>query len=91
MLFTWGMDDVVPLSRQEILAAAELLEPVIQRTPVQFSESLSRIAGVDVWLKCENLQSGGSFKIRGAVARMSRMSAPAREAGVLAASAGNRA
>ena len=91
VLFTRCMDDVVPPSRPEILAAAELLEPVIQRTPVQFSESLSRIAGVDVWLKCENLQSGGSFKIRGAFVRMSRLSAAEREAGVLAASAGNHA
>ncbi|MDI9627361.1 MAG: threonine ammonia-lyase [Acidobacteriota bacterium] len=85
------MDDVVPPSPDEIVAAAQLLEPVIQRTPVQSSASLSRIAGVDVWLKCENLQSGGSFKIRGAFVRMSRLSPSERAAGVLAASAGNHA
>lgn len=85
------MDDVVPLGKDEILAAADSLAPVIQRTPVEFSESLSKMAGVDVWLKCENLQKGGSFKVRGAYVRMSRLSASERRAGVLAASAGNHA
>lgn len=85
------MDEAVPLTGQEILDAAEALAPVLQRTPVQFSESLSRLAGVDVWLKCENLQNGGSFKIRGAYLRMSRLTPAERAAGVLAASAGNHA
>ena len=74
MLFTEGMDDVVSLTLDEIRATAELLSPVIQTTPVEFSESLSRIADMPVWLKCENLQSGGSFKIRGDYMRMSRLS-----------------
>lgn len=89
--FTDPMDDVAALSRDEILEAAKVLAPVAQNTPVQFSESLSRIAGAEVWLKCENLQSGGSFKIRGAYLRMTRLTERERAAGVLAASAGNHA
>lgn len=88
---TCPMDTVVPLSWDEIRDAATVLAPVVHRTPVEFSESLSRIAGTEVWLKCENLQSGGSFKIRGAYLRMSRLSAKEQAAGVLAASAGNHA
>ena len=57
----------------EVRAAAELLEGVATRTPVQDSRALSQIAGVEVWLKCENLQRAGSFKVRGAYVRMARL------------------
>src|SRR5690348_12260424 len=55
------------------------------------SRWLSVVAGGPVLLKCENLQRTGSFKIRGAYLRMSRLSAEERAAGVVAASAGNHA
>lgn len=75
----------------DVRAAAQLLEGVADRTPVQTSRALSAIAGTDVWLKCENLQRAGSFKIRGAYTRMARLSDDERARGVVAASAGNHA
>ena len=54
--------------------------------------AVRRSSGADVWLKCENLQRAGSFKIRGAYVRMARLTrARSRRAGVVAASAGNHA
>jgi threonine dehydratase len=58
-------------------------------TPVYGSETLSRRAGRKVWLKAENLQRTGSFKVRGAVNKLSLLGAEERAAGVIAASAGN--
>lgn len=75
----------------DVRAAAQLLEGVADRTPVQYSRALTAIAGTDVWLKCENLQRAGSFKIRGAYTRMSRLSDDEKARGVVAASAGNHA
>ncbi|PVU83535.1 threonine ammonia-lyase [Cellulomonas sp. WB94] len=75
----------------EVRAAAALLEGVATRTPVQDSRALSQIAGVEVWLKCENLQRAGSFKLRGAYVRMARLTQAERARGVVAASAGNHA
>jgi len=75
----------------EVQEAARLLEGVADRTPVQVSRALSQLVGADVWLKCENLQRAGSFKLRGAYVRMSRLSDEERARGVVAASAGNHA
>ncbi|HEY0218017.1 MAG TPA: threonine ammonia-lyase [Cellulomonas sp.] len=72
-------------------AAARLLDGVATRTPVESSRALSQIAGADVYLKCENLQRAGSFKIRGAYVRMTRLTAEEKARGVVAASAGNHA
>jgi threonine dehydratase len=58
-------------------------------TPVHGSETLSRLCGRKVWLKAENLQRTGSFKIRGAVNKLTELGEREREAGVIAASAGN--
>ena len=55
------------------------------------SRWLSALVGGPVWLKCENLQRTGSFKIRGAYTRISRLTAEERARGVVAASAGNHA
>jgi threonine dehydratase len=75
----------------EVKAAAALLTGIATRTPVQRSRVLSELVGTDVWLKCENLQRAGSFKIRGAYTRMSRLSDEDKARGVVAASAGNHA
>lgn len=53
------------------------------------SETFSRLAGRDVWLKAENLQRTGAFKVRGALNRLATLTESEREAGVVAASAGN--
>ncbi len=73
----------------EIERARERLDGVARVTPVFPSETLSRLAGRPVRLKAENLQRTGSFKIRGAYVKLSSLEPEHREAGVVAASAGN--
>ncbi len=63
----------------------------ILRTPLVSSHSLGERIGADAFLKLENLQRTGSFKVRGAVYAMSRLSPEARAAGVVTMSAGNAA
>ncbi len=75
----------------EIEAAAAMLRDVAVLTPLEESRWLSKIAGGPVYLKAENLQRAGSFKIRGAYVRMARLSPEERARGVVAASAGNHA
>jgi len=60
-----------------------------QRTPLLHSDELSRRLGAPVWLKCECLQTTGSFKVRGAAARLSALSPGDAERGVVACSSGN--
>ncbi len=74
-----------------MVAARELLRDVISPTPVQHSRVLSELVGGPVFLKCENLQRTGSFKVRGAYLRISRLTDAERARGVVAASAGNHA
>jgi threonine dehydratase len=81
----------MPVSYEDVLAARELLSGVVRPTPLEYSRALSDRAGVEVFLKCENLQRAGSFKIRGAYTRMSRLSDEEKARGVVAASAGNHA
>jgi threonine dehydratase len=76
-------------SLNEIKEARARLEGVARVTPVYGSETLSRRVGREVWLKGENLQRTGSFKIRGAVNKIAMLSEPEKRAGVVAASAGN--
>jgi threonine dehydratase len=75
----------------DIVAARALLQPIIRETPLLESSALSELAGGPVYVKCENLQRGGSFKVRGAYVRIARLSAAERARGVVAASAGNHA
>ncbi len=75
----------------EIRAAAALLKGVIRYTPMESSRPLAQLVGGPVHLKCENLQRTGSFKIRGAYTRISRLTDAERAHGVVAASAGNHA
>jgi len=81
----------LPVSLDDVLAAQDLLREIIRPTPLEFSQALSDRVGGDVHLKCENLQRAGSFKIRGAYTRMSRLSDEEKARGVVAASAGNHA
>lgn len=73
----------------EIEAARERVAGHARVTPVYGSETLSRRVGRRVWLKAENLQRTGSFKIRGAVNKLTSLGDAERAAGVIAASAGN--
>ena len=75
----------------DVVAARKLLRDVISETPVLYSRVLSETVAGPVYLKCENLQRTGSFKVRGAYFRIARLSDAERARGVVAASAGNHA
>ncbi|MET8141828.1 threonine ammonia-lyase [Sphaerisporangium sp. NPDC005288] len=75
----------------DVVAARDLLEDVVIRTPLLHSRVLSEMIGGPVYLKCENLQRAGSFKVRGAYVRIARLTEEERSRGVVAASAGNHA
>src|SRR5271156_5635049 len=79
------------VSPDDVVAARKLLRDVISETPVLHSRVLSETVGGPVYLKCENLQRTGSFKVRGAYVRIARLSDAERARGVVAASAGNHA
>ncbi len=81
----------LPVTLDDIEAAAKLLDGVIAHTPIEQSRALGRLTGSNVYLKCENLQRAGSFKVRGAYVRMAKLSPSERDRGVVAASAGNHA
>jgi threonine dehydratase len=77
------------LKPADVIAAADRIRPLIARTPLLYSDALSAIAGGDVYLKLENQQTTGSFKLRGAFNVLSTLSDDARARGVVASSAGN--
>ncbi len=79
------------VSIADVRAARELLRGVVRPTPLEMSRWLAGQVGGPVYLKCENLQRAGSFKIRGAYVRIARLSDDERARGVVAASAGNHA
>jgi threonine dehydratase len=75
----------------DVVAAREVLRDVISPTPVLYSRVLSELIGGPVYLKAENLQRTGSFKIRGGYVRLARLADAERAHGIVAASAGNHA
>jgi threonine dehydratase len=84
-----GAPGLVPIG--DILAARDGLAGVLRDTPLHQSDSLSRLCGRPVLLKCEQLQRTGSFKIRGAYWHIARLLARGPVDHVVAASAGNHA
>ena len=74
------------LSLADVRAAADRIQPHVLRTPTLSGEAL---AGAGVWLKAENLQRTGSFKVRGAVNAVLQLSPEQRRRGVITLSAGN--
>ncbi len=79
--FIIGMD--------EVREAEKVLSSVVKKTPVEHSRTFSEISGNEVFLKLENLQTTGSFKIRGAYNKIYHLSEEERRRGVVASSAGN--
>jgi threonine dehydratase len=77
------------LDRSAVVDAAKRIAPHVLRTPTERSAALSTLAGRDVFLKLENLQRTGAFKIRGALNAISRLDPATRANGVVTASAGN--
>ena len=74
-----------------ILEARQILKDIIIPTPLLADATLSRETGANAFLKAENLQKSGSFKIRGAYNKISRLTEAEKSRGVVAASAGNHA
>ncbi len=79
------------ITLDDIKGASERLQGVIKRTELQFSRSFSNSSGHSIYLKAENLQRTGSFKIRGAYNKICNLNINKRDSGVVAASAGNHA
>src|SRR5437764_10183209 len=79
--------EIKSVDGDDVLTAAERITGLVERTPLIESE----VAGVRVWLKCECLQTGGSFKLRGATNRLLQLTPEEREGGVVAFSSGNHA
>ncbi|MFL6795635.1 MAG: threonine/serine dehydratase [Sphingomicrobium sp.] len=75
------------LSQKDVASASDRIAGLVERTPLIESE----IGGIRVWLKCECLQTGGAFKLRGATNRLLQLSPQERERGVVAFSSGNHA
>src|SRR4051794_8715958 len=73
----------------DVIAAADRIRPYVKRTPLLRSQRLSELAGTDVYLKLENEQTTGSFKLRGALNVLATLSDDAKARGVVASSAGN--
>ncbi len=81
----------LPVTVDDVVDAAAVLHGTIRQTLLLPSRALSDLVGGPVYLKCENLQRTGSFKVRGAYVRIARLSLQQRARGVVAASAGNHA
>ncbi|MEA2073689.1 MAG: threonine ammonia-lyase [Campylobacterota bacterium] len=79
------------LNLEKINEACERIKDVVVQTPLAYAPYLSEISDADVYLKKENLQVTGAFKIRGAYNKVASLSAEQRACGVIAASAGNHA
>ena len=75
------------MTRDDVLNAAARIAGLVQQTPLIDDE----VAGSRIWLKCECLQTGGAFKLRGATNRLLQLSPAERERGVVAFSSGNHA
>ncbi len=76
---------------EQFETARTVVARVAQETPMESSRYLAELLGAPVFLKCENLQRTGSYKIRGAYNRMAQLTEEERARGVVAASAGNHA
>ena len=81
------MSDCLTVTRDDVLAAAKRIAGEVERTPLIEAE----IRGQRLWLKCESLQTGGSFKLRGATNRLLLLGDEERRRGVVAFSSGNHA
>ena len=85
------MTELITVTLEDIRAAAKTIEGQIIKTPLEKSVTLSSITGAEVWIKFENLQFTGSFKERGALNRLTKLSDGQKRSGVIAMSAGNHA
>lgn len=82
-----SLHDYPQVTRDDVLAAGKRIAGAVERTPL----IEARIRGHRLWLKCESLQTGGSFKLRGATNRLMQLDEDERGRGVVAFSSGNHA
>lgn len=75
--------------KNEVLIAEQRIRSYIRETPLDFSLSLSKVTKLQVYLKCENLQYTGAFKVRGAFNKLLSLTDSQRQQGVVTASSGN--
>jgi threonine dehydratase len=79
------------ISLKDVFLAHKRMQGIVKRTPCDYSPELSRLTGGEIYLKCENYQLTGSFKLRGALSKMAALTDEEKERGVITASAGNHA
>ena len=79
------------VTADDVIAARPVVAELARVTPIRSARWLAELVGGPVWIKCENMQRAGSFKVRGAYLRLSRMTPEERARGVVTASAGNHA
>ncbi len=79
------------ISLDDVQSAAYAIHGAIERTPMRHSQTLSKIAGAEIFLKFENFQFTASFKERGALNKLLSLDVSQRAHGVVAMSAGNHA
>ncbi|MFL6788594.1 MAG: threonine/serine dehydratase, partial [Sphingomicrobium sp.] len=77
----------IAVTREDVIAAAARIDESVEHTPLIGSH----VEGARIWLKCECLQTGGAFKLRGATNRLMLLTPDERQAGVVAFSSGNHA
>src|SRR3979411_2520113 len=81
----------MPVTIDDIRAAAKRIAGAVERTPFVHSRTLSKLTGAEIFLKFENLQFTASFKERGALNKLLSLSEAERKRSVIAMSAGNHA
>ena len=81
----------LPVTLADVEGARPIVSAAVMRTPTLHAPRLSQLTGADVWVKFENFQVTASFKERGAVVKLARLSAEEAQRGVVAMSAGNHA
>jgi threonine dehydratase len=80
---------MTPPTLRDVLAARTRIRPHLSPTPLRRSPALSRLVGADIWVKHENLNPTGAFKVRGGINLISQLTPAERETGVISASTGN--
>lgn len=86
-----GFDGDCQVGYRDIVQAKFRLNGHVHRTPLVHSQTFSKMTGTELYLKMENMQRTGAFKVRGALNKMAALTAAERAAGVVTASAGNHA
>lgn len=84
-------EPLAPVTIADVWEAHKFLKPFIHHTPLTHSRTLSMMTGAEIYLKSEHMQRSGSFKVRGASYKLSRLTGEQYRNGVIAASAGNHA